>query len=63
MKNAKIFRMGLSSFEAEGAAREPREAFIRRGLAARDNAKATGEYVSKEAVMDSLRRKLRSAKG
>lgn len=41
--------------------RKSREAFIRRGLASRDNAKITGEYASKEELMDSLRGMLRVA--
>lgn len=36
--------------------------FIARGLAARDAAKASGDYASKEEVMDSLRGILNAAK-
>ena len=35
--------------------RKFQQAFIARGLAARDRAKATGRYVSKEEMMASLR--------
>jgi len=35
--------------------RKSQQAFIARGLKARDNAKMTGRYASKNDVMDSLR--------
>ena len=35
--------------------RRLRNEFIARGLAARESAKSSGEYASKEEVMDSLR--------
>lgn len=62
MKNATTYPHGAVSIRNRRAVQESREAFIRRGLASRNTAKATGEYVSKEAVMDSLRSKLRSMK-
>ncbi len=57
----------LSSFAEEAlrqqiANRKFHQAFIARGLAARDKAKATGNYVSKDEVMDSLRSILKKAK-
>lgn len=50
----------LSSFVEESVRkqiehRKFQREFIARGLAARDKAKTTGHYVSKEDVMDSLR--------
>ena len=39
-----------------------RNEFIARGLAARESAKSSGEYVSKEEVMDSLRTILDASK-
>lgn len=58
----------LSSFVEEALRRQVehrklREEFINRGLASRDHAKATGEYASKEEVMDSLSGILRLAEG
>lgn len=57
----------LSSF-AEAALRKQiknrksQQEFITRGLVARDKTKATGNYVSKEEVMSSLRSILKKAK-
>ena len=50
----------LSSFVEESLRRQIehrklQSEFIARGLAARDSAKSSGEYVSKEEVMESLR--------
>lgn len=50
----------LSSFVEESLRRQIehrklRREFISRGLAARESAKSSGEYASKEEVMDSLR--------
>lgn len=42
--------------------RRLRNEFIARGLAARESAKSSGEYTSKEEVMDSLRRILDASK-
>ena len=39
-----------------------RNEFIARGLAARESAKSSGEYASKEEVMDSLREILDASK-
>ena len=56
----------LSSFAEEALRnqiknRKLHQQFIARGLAARDRAKATGNYVSKEDVMDSLKTILQKA--
>lgn len=50
----------LSSFVEDSLRRQIeqrrlRNEFIARGLAARESAKSSGEYASKEEVMDSLR--------
>ncbi|MDZ7769234.1 MAG: YlcI/YnfO family protein [Woeseiaceae bacterium] len=50
----------LSSFVEDSLRRQiehrkVQSEFIARGLAARDSAKASGQYASKEEVMDSLR--------
>jgi hypothetical protein len=56
----------LSSF-AEGALRSQianrkcQQEFLARGLAARDKAKATGKYISKQEVMSSLQSILQKA--
>lgn len=42
--------------------RRLRNEFIARGLAARESAKSSGEYASKEEVMDSLRAILDASK-
>ena len=42
--------------------RRLRNEFIARGLAARESAKSSGEYASKEEVMDSLREILDASK-
>ena len=57
----------LSSFVEEALRkqieyRKFQQAFIARGLQARDRAKSTGQYASKNEVMDSLRSILNAAK-
>jgi predicted transcriptional regulator len=57
----------LSSFAEEALRkqienRKFQQEFIKRGLAARDKAKTTGNYVSKDEVMVSLRSILKKAK-
>jgi len=41
--------------------RKLQQEFIAKGLAARDRARATGSYVSKDEVMDALRSSLETA--
>lgn len=57
----------LSSFveqsvRAQIELRRSQEAFIARGLAARDHARATGRYVSSAAVLKGLESRLSKAK-
>jgi predicted transcriptional regulator len=57
----------LSSFVEEALRqqverRKTQKEFVARGLAARDTAKSTGQYASRDDVMDSLRSILQSGK-
>jgi len=51
-----------SALRAQIQQRQQQAAFITRGLASRDQAKATGVYVSSEAVLKKLERRLAKAK-
>ncbi|HUY02325.1 MAG TPA: YlcI/YnfO family protein [Rhodocyclaceae bacterium] len=51
-----------SALRAQIQQRQQQAAFIARGLASRDQAKATGVYVSSETVLKKLERRLAKAK-
>ena len=52
----------LASVQQQIAARRAREQFIERGLASGAEARRTGKYVSADAVLRKLRRRLDAAK-
>ena len=52
----------LASVEQQIAARRAREQFIERGLASGADARRTGKYISADAVLRKLKRRLDAAK-
>lgn len=52
----------IESLELNLNRRKTEQAFIAKGLASREQARTTGEYISSDEVLDSLKQKLATAK-